>query len=249
VTPRLLGGLAAGFLVLDRGAALMGSTLGQAGVPVGALTIATMMIVERLLFTRPFRAVPASLGLGRPRGRGVAAAAAIGAAMLLFFPLFARATGAPIGLRDGWLLLVPGLFAQGGIAEECLFRGYLFGHLRRERTFWRAAWLSVPPFVAVHLLLFTYMPVPVAAAATMLSLAMSFPLARLRDLGGGTIWAPALLHFVAQGAVKIAVVPERELPAMGIAWMAVCAVLPWAAFAVKERRAPPAHQSSSSVSP
>jgi membrane protease YdiL (CAAX protease family) len=71
--------------------------------------------------------------------------------MSMFFPLFARATATPLAARDGWPLLLPGLFAQGGIAEECLFRGYLFGHLRRERSFWRAAWLSVPPFVAVHL--------------------------------------------------------------------------------------------------
>lgn len=57
----------------------------------------------------------------------------------------------------------------------------------------------MPPFVAVHVLLFTYLPLPIAAAATLLSLAMSFPLARLYDLGGATIWAPAILHFVAQG--------------------------------------------------
>jgi membrane protease YdiL (CAAX protease family) len=152
-------------------------------------------------------------------------------------------------MRGGWLWLVPGLFAQGGIAEECLFRGYLFGHLRRQRTFWRAAWLSVPPFVAVHLLLFTYMPAPVAAAATLLSLVMSFPLARLYDLGGGTIWAPAILHFVAQGAVKIAIVPEQKQAAIGIAWMAVCAVLPWAAFALKDRPPPPDHHASVIVPP
>lgn len=237
MTLRLLGGLAVGFVVLDRGAALAGSTLGQAGVPVGALAVATMMLAERLLFTRPFRAVPGSLGFGAPRGRGLATAAAIAALMLLFFPLLARATGTSMAPRDGWLLLLPGLFAQGGIAEECLFRGYLFGHLRREQTFWRAAWLSVPPFVAVHLLLFAYMPAPIAAAATLLALSMSFPLARLRDLGGGTIWAPSLLHFVAQGAVKIAVVPEGAQAPMGISWMAVCAVLPWAVFAVKDRRA------------
>jgi hypothetical protein len=54
------------------------------------------------------------------------------------------------------------------------------------------------------------MPVPVAAAATLLSLVMSFPLARLYDLGGGTIWAPALLHFVAQAGPKIAVVPGGQ---------------------------------------
>ena len=236
---RLLGGLAAGYVVLDRTAALAGSTRGQAGLLVGALTVATMTLAERLLFPKPFAAVPASLGFGfgRPAARAVIAALAIGAVMLVYFPLYARATATPMSVDDDWALLIPGLFAQGGIAEECLFRGYLFGHLRRERSFWRAAWLSVPAFVAVHLLLFTYMPVPVAAAATLLSLVMSFPLARLYDLGGGTIWAPALLHFVAQGAIKLAVVPDGAQVMLGVGWMAVCAVLPWVAFAVPARKA------------
>jgi membrane protease YdiL (CAAX protease family) len=44
------------------------------------------------------------------------------------------------------------------VAEEVLFRGYLFGHLRRGRSFWRAAVLSMLPFVCVHLLLFFTMP-------------------------------------------------------------------------------------------
>ena len=85
--------------------------------------------------------------------------------MLAFFPVFAWATGLPLGLRPGWLLLVPGLFAQAGIAEEVLFRGFLFGHLRETRSFWRAALLSLPPFLAVHVLLFFRMDPPVAAAA------------------------------------------------------------------------------------
>jgi membrane protease YdiL (CAAX protease family) len=234
----LLGGLTAAFLVFDRAAAWTGSTLGQAGLLVGALAIATIVLAERLLFPKPLAAVPATLGFGRPAGRAIAASVAIGAVMLAFFPLFARATGTPMALRGGWGLLVPGLLAQGGIAEECLFRGYLFGHLRDGRGFWRAAWLSVPPFVAVHMLLFTYMPPPVAAAATLLSLAMSFPLAHLYDLGGRTIWAPALLHFIAQGAVKLVVVPDDRQVALGLGWMAVCAVIPWTAFAVRAKQAP-----------
>jgi membrane protease YdiL (CAAX protease family) len=256
VTLRLIAGLAAAFVVFDRAAALTGSTLGQAGLLVGALAVGTIAAAERLLFPKPLGAVPAALGFGRPSGRAVVAALAIGAAMLAFFPLFGRATGTPIGLRDGWPLLLPGLVAQGGIAEECLFRGYLFGHLRRERSFWRAAWLSVPPFVAVHLLLFTYMPAPVAAAATLLSLVMSFPLARLYDLGRATIWAPALLHFVAQAAPKLAVVAADRTVAVGVGWMAVCALMPWVAFAVRrprhrpsDRPTSPGGQASSSVPP
>jgi membrane protease YdiL (CAAX protease family) len=233
MTLRLLAGVAAGFLVLDRAAARAGSTLGQAGLLVAALTVATMVLAERLLFPKPLAAVPASLGFGRPSARGVLAALAIGAAMLAFFPLFARGTGTPVAARGGWLVLLPGLFAQAGIAEECVFRGYLFGHLRRDRSFWHAAWLSVAPFVAVHLLLFTYMPAPLAAAATVLALVMSFPLARLYDLGGATIWAPALLHFVVQAAPKIALVATQRSLALGVGWMAVCATVPWLAFAIR----------------
>jgi membrane protease YdiL (CAAX protease family) len=236
---RLLAGLAAGYVVLDRAAALAGSTRGQAGLAVAALTVATITLAERLLFPKPLAAVPASLGFGfgRQAGRAVIAALTIGSVMLVYFPVFARATATPMSVDDDWALLMPGLFAQGGVAEECLFRGYLFGHLRQQRSFWRAAWLSVPAFVAAHLLLFTYMPVPVAVAATLLSLVMSFPLARLYDLGGGTLWAPALLHFVAQGAVKLAVVQDGARVMLDVGWMAVCAVLPWAAFAVPAKKA------------
>jgi hypothetical protein len=39
----------------------------------------------------------------------------------------------------GWLWLLPVPFAQTGIAEEEVFRGYLFGLLHRGRGFWRVA--------------------------------------------------------------------------------------------------------------
>lgn len=90
----------------------------------------------------------------------------------------------------------------------------------------------------MHVLLFTYLPLPIAAAATLLSLAMSFPLARLYDLGGATIWAPAILHFVAQGAIKLVVAPDDRQMILGIGWMGVCALLPWAAFAIRRRPTP-----------
>jgi membrane protease YdiL (CAAX protease family) len=42
-------------------------------------------------------------------------------------------------MYPGWTLLVGGLFAQAGIAEEVLFRVYLFRHIREGRAFWPAA--------------------------------------------------------------------------------------------------------------
>jgi membrane protease YdiL (CAAX protease family) len=140
--------------------------------------------------------------------------------------LLARTTPAT---HTGWGWLLPGLFAQAGVAEEVLFRAFLFGNLRRERTFWRAAVLATGPFLLVHLWLFVSLPWAVALASVLLSAAISFPLARLFDAGGGTIWGPALLHAVAQGVPKIVTTREGDA-AFALTWIACCAVLPYVVF-------------------
>jgi membrane protease YdiL (CAAX protease family) len=154
-------------------------------------------------------------------------------ALLLLMPLSLRLTA--IDLRPGWAWLLPGLFAQAGIAEEVLFRGYLFGHVRRDRSFWRAAMLAMVPFAAAHVLLFFTMPWPLALAALALSVVMSLPLAHLFELGGGTIWAPALLHAVVQGTVKILVVGDASGPSFPLLWIAASALVPMLAFAIHRR--------------
>ena len=113
----------------------------------------------------------------------------------LSFPAYAAWHGASVVAFPGWVWLLPGLFAQAGIAVEALFRGYLFGRLRRSRSFWRAAALATAPFVVVHLILFATMPWPIALAAVLLSVILSFPGAPVRacwqhHLGAGT----AALH-------------------------------------------------------
>jgi hypothetical protein len=95
----------------------------------------------------------------------------------------------------------------------------------------------MPPFLAVHLLMFVTMPWPIALAAVMLSIVVSFPLARLFDLGGSSIWPPALVHAVVQGTVKIVVVPDAGW--FPIVWMAASAVLPMLVFLMRERRRAP----------
>ena len=132
----------------------------------------------------------------------------------------------------GWLWLLPGLFAQGGVAEEVLFRGYLFGRLRRGRSFWRATGLSMLPFVGVHLLLFFTMPWHIAMAALLLSVVLSIPLTYLFELGGATIWAPAILHFVVQSTVKIVAFADAGASWFPLVWMAASALLPMAVLLV-----------------
>ena len=131
-----------------------------------------------------------------------------------------------------WILLLPGLFAQAGVAEEILFRGYLFRHLRASRSFWRAAFVASGPFVLVHLYLFLTLPWPLAAASVLLSALIAFPLAHLFELGGNTIWAPALLHWVVQGAVKVATPVEVAL-VFPVVWIVASAVIPFGVFFVR----------------
>lgn len=230
--PRLLLGLAAGYLVLQGSAAALGSVRGEAGLAVGALVVLTCLAAERLLFARPPSRAARELGLGRPAPRGMLAAAAVSLALLLVLPTYAWAVGARLEPYPRWPWLLPGLFAQAGIAEEVLFRGYLFRHVRQGRTFWRAALLASAPFILVHLLLFLTLPWPIALAALALAVVVSFPFAHLFELGGGTIWAPALAHFVIQGAIKVATVPGPEGALLPLVWMASSAVLTFAAFLV-----------------
>jgi membrane protease YdiL (CAAX protease family) len=237
LTGRLLLGLVVVWLLFERVAEATKSHFGEAGLLIASIVGAGVLLAERLLFGRPPGQAARAVGLGRPAARGLAAAAAVSALMLACFPAFAWLTGTSLRMRPDWWLLLPGLFAQAGIAEELLFRGYLFGHLREGRSFWRAALLSVPPFLAVHLLLFLKMDVAVAAAALVVSLVISFPLARLYDLGGGTIWGAAILHWVVQGAIKLVLAPDesRQLQ-LSLAWMGLSLLVPWLVFAFASSR-------------
>lgn len=236
--PRLLVGFVVIFLILQGVAELLGSDRGQAGLLVGAVVVAATLAAERFVFGRPVAAGARDVGLGIPAGRGLRTAAALGLLLLLVIPAYAGFTGASVDLFPGWAWLLPGLFGQAGVAEEVLFRGYLFRHIRKGRPFWRAAFLSAVPFVAVHLLLFLTLPWAVASAAVLLATVLSFPLAYLYELGDDTIWAPALVHFVIQGAIKVFVVQGPGADRFPFVWMAASAVLPFLVFVVPRRAKP-----------
>lgn len=220
------------FLILHGSATAWGSFRGEAGLAVGALVVVACLIAQRAFASASLLEAARLLGLGRPTARSLAIAAGVGLVLVLVLPAIAALTRTQATFRSDGLALLPGLFAQGGVAEEILFRGYLFGNLRRRHAFWRAAVLSAGPFVAAHLLMFATMSWPVALAATALALVTSFPLARLFELGGRTIWAPAIVHFVIQGAVKVVEMPGAAMlyPMM---WLAACAVAPWIVFAFR----------------
>jgi hypothetical protein len=101
--------------------------------------------------------------------------------------------------------------------------------VKHSRTFWRAAALSMLPFVAVRLVLFVSMPWPIALASVLLAIVISFPLAYLFELGGDTIWAPAFLHFVIQATVKV-VAFSQGTESFALVWMLASATVPLLIF-------------------
>jgi membrane protease YdiL (CAAX protease family) len=230
---RFLAGFLVVFALFQGAATRLESDRGQAGIIVCAIVVAATLIAERMWFRPTVRAAALSLGLGAPRVAGLAVAAAVSMVLLFIVPAYAAAAGMRWSIRSDALTLLPGLFAQAGVAEEILFRGYLFGHLRRGRSFWSAAVLSMLPFVLVHLFMFVNLPWPVALASLLLSVVISFPMAHLFELGGGTIWPPALLHFVVQGTVKVIDLAGEGTASFPLVWISASAVVPVTVFLIR----------------
>lgn len=233
---RILAGFLVIWIVLDRSAALLGSYRGEFGIVVCGLVLAAAVGVERLCFGRSPLAALRALGLRRAAARSVIATLALSVVLLGFFPLYGYLAGVPLRIRADWYWLVPGLFAQGGIAEEALFRGYLFRHMREGRSFWRAASLAAIPFMAVHLVLFATLEFPVAAASLALSVSVGFPLAWLFERAGNSVWPPAILHFVVQGAIKLVEVPDGAMGGLALWWIVLAALAPWVLFVLRPYR-------------
>jgi membrane protease YdiL (CAAX protease family) len=214
-------------------ATILESDRGQRGILIATLVVAATAAAKRFLLRQQPGTAVQHLGLGRPRAKGIVVAGSVAVLLLGVALVFVGARGLTPTFYPGWTSLLPGLFAQAGIAEETLFRGYLFGHVRVGRTFWRAARLAMLPFVAVHLVLFFSMPWPIALASVVLAVVISFPLAYLFELGGATIWAPALLHFVIQATVKVVVLSDGA-GLFALVWIGASAVVPLLIFTVRD---------------
>ena len=223
------------YFVFDRLAAALGSTRGEAGLAVGAAIVALTLLGERWLTRASLRSCAIALGLGGTTRTALLAGTALAAALLACLPLLAKLTGAELTLRDGAAWLALGMFVQGGIAEETLFRGFMYGHLRRTCTFWRAATLSAVPFTAAHVPLFLSLDATVAVLALGMAIAWSFPLAWLFDRAHGSIWPGAIVHAVMQSGIKVLVDDGAAFQSLAIAWVALGLAAPWLFFLLRER--------------
>jgi membrane protease YdiL (CAAX protease family) len=118
-----------------------------------------------------------------------------------------------------------------GITEEILFRGYIFGHLREGRTFWRAAAISALFFGLAHLHLFMILDPLVAGIATLLAVVSHFPFAYLYERGRNTIWAGSIVHVAATGlGGNIFMIPPEVLTMALSLFLVVTMISPYLAF-------------------
>jgi membrane protease YdiL (CAAX protease family) len=198
-----------------------------------AVMLAFVLALERFAFARrPVEALSA-LGWGRANPRAVLVVVILSVAMLAFFPVVSLGWGVPMELRGDWLWILVGVIALNGIGEETLFRGFIFGRLRRAGlSFVRAGLIALLIFTAIHLLLFVQNPFVIALAGTVIALVASFPLAYLFERAGFSIWPTVILH-VATHAIRLVVIPDPYSMTILVAWLSLQIVMPFLIWAFR----------------
>jgi membrane protease YdiL (CAAX protease family) len=220
--PSILIGCAMMFVILELGVTFLAARLDQtwaAGI-VTTIMVLLAVLFERQAFKHDAAQGLRAIGYGKPNPRAILVAVIIGFIMLAFFPIFSLATGAQITLKANWLWILVGAIALNGIGEETLFRGYVFGGLRREAglSFRRAGFISMAIFAAVHLLLFVGNPFVVGFLGTLIAVSAAFPMAYLFERGNNTIWAPVVLH-VATHIIRLVDISEPEYLTVVSIWL------------------------------
>ncbi len=195
------------------------------GAVLGAL-----LILLRWVFAEPPETAAENIGLKKVPFRDMVPGLAVSVALLLAYPLLGAALNTTLALTATWPANLAGTFFTGGIAEEALFRGFLFGRLRRTMSFRRASLISMGVFSLAHLLLFTYLDWPIALLSTLLAVVTSVPLAYLFERGDNTIWSPALVHTTIR-TIGMVVTTDQNYMGLAAAWMVCCMVVPYVVLA------------------
>jgi membrane protease YdiL (CAAX protease family) len=194
-----------------------------ARILIGAITVGGVTIAWSLLTKAPLTQSFWEVGFGIPNWRVMGIAVLISALMLAFFPLYSGLVHVDLPLQNNWTWILIGIIIGVGIAEETLFRGYVFGFLREKRTFLKAATLSMILFAAIHLLLLLWLPLPVAIAALVLAIIAAYPSAYLFETANRTIWPSAILHSAAL-ATNLFVIPADVMVSLSLLWIGVIVI-------------------------
>ncbi|MFN8420655.1 MAG: CPBP family intramembrane glutamic endopeptidase [Anaerolineae bacterium] len=203
---------------------------GECGYSVGEILISIAfplagvvlpIALEMILFGKGLTAALSDLGITRFSWTGIRIALIYLLPLIVFIPLFALLTQASLRLNPNWGWLILNLILVNGLAEETMMRGFVFRHLRSERTFWRAAALSTVYFAAYHIpLIFTN-----GAAVGITSVTVAIPLglltAYIYERSGNTIWGAVLLHSMYNGLVMLFLFPADIQPIASLLYLLV----------------------------
>jgi membrane protease YdiL (CAAX protease family) len=175
-----------------------------------ALLAATTVLVgaERFISGSSWHEIVSRIGVVRPAVRAVVAATLVGGAVVATFVIGAAAFGIDLDLRSNWPAVLIGALLFHGVAEEMVWRGYVYGHFRRTATFKRAVLRSMPLIALTHVPIIAGEGLGVGALAVLTASVTCLPLANLYDRGGRTIWAPAIVH----GSIGTWQLFERTFP-------------------------------------
>ncbi len=213
----ILWGVLAGLSELD--------ATGRWGLVILAAVAASAIVVECVLFHTPVRTAVHFLGLGRPSRRSLALAAAVSGVMLLIYPVAEALTGEQFALVRDWPWILVGLFAFHGLAEEIVWRGFVFRRLSEGRSFRAAVYWTMPFIAAAHLPMLFNNGAVVAVGALLVAAVTSVPFSYLYVTGRGTIWAPALVH-TAIDSFKLVIIPAAAAQSFSLLLIAFSLVVP-----------------------
>jgi membrane protease YdiL (CAAX protease family) len=222
------------WFVLDR---LVTSPPNLLSATAALAAASAVLVVGQRAMGVAFRNIPRSLGLGRPVLRALVVAGIVGACVFLCLLLGARIVGVQVELRQDWPSVLLAALIFHGLAEELVWRGFVFGHLRRSTTFWRAVTKSVPLIALTHVPIVFTDGLAIGLLATLTAAVTCMPFAYLWERGGGTIWAPALLH----GLIDSWQLFERPYPdRFSVVILTASIVVPMSVFLFRDRffRAP-----------
>jgi membrane protease YdiL (CAAX protease family) len=184
-----------------------------------------IFVAEYLLFGPGLSRIATAMGLVAPRWRAVGVALLVSLPMWLFLPIYGWATGTPIALNADSASILLGVILVNGLAEEFIHRAYVFGHLRRERSFATAASLSAGIFAAQHLYLITTMGAVAGVASVLLALLLAFPLAFIYERGDNSLAGPAVLHTSSNAPMMLFATPadaaQLILPYMAVVLVSI----------------------------
>jgi membrane protease YdiL (CAAX protease family) len=165
-------------------------------------------VAERLLFSPTLGEAVTTLGFVPPRLRAVLVSLLVSVPMWLFLPLYAISSGIDVRLKPEWFSLLIGIVLVNGITEEVIHRAFVFGHMRRERSFATAATISAIVFAVQHLYLIWSVGMEAGLASVALALLLTFPLALLFEKGGNSLGGPAIIHTSTNAPVLIFAFPQ-----------------------------------------